>query len=114
MSEVRLPAQLEVSGLVRRVNGEGGFATIMAKGEPDAGTILVLTSFRGEAFRAWERMPQADGNRRWECVRQSDSSGYGELAEWLERRKTQDPDLWIVELDIAEAERFIGLTPSTD
>ncbi|MEO5586279.1 MAG: DUF1491 family protein, partial [Novosphingobium sp.] len=34
-----------------------------------------------------------------------------EFSEYLERRKYQDPDLWIVELDIANAERFIGLPP---
>ena len=34
----------------------------------------------------------------------------GELDEWLTRRGSQDPDLWIVELDIANGERFIGIT----
>ncbi len=112
MSEARLPAKLEVSGLVRRVQAEGGFATILAKGEADAGTIMVLTTVNGRNFRAWERMPQADGSRAWECVRRAEE-GYGEdLANYLDRRKSQDSDLWIVELDIADGERFIGLTPS--
>lgn len=111
MSEVRIPAKLEVSGLVRRVQAEGGFATVIAKGEADAGTIMVLTTVNGSNFRAWERMPQADGSRSWQCVRNSEA-GYGEdLANYLDRRKSQDSDLWIVELDIVNGERFIGLAP---
>jgi len=32
-----------------------------------------------------------------------------EFSEYLARRRRQDDDLWIVELDIADGERFIGL-----
>jgi hypothetical protein len=31
------------------------------------------------------------------------------FSDYLTRRGVQDPDLWIVELDIANGERFIGL-----
>jgi len=113
MTGARLPAQLEVSGLVRSVNAEGGFATVLAKGEPDSGTIMVVTSCNAKDYRLYERMPQADGARRWECVRRADDDHEGTLAAFLERRRQQDPDLWIVELDIAQGERFIGLPPTT-
>ena len=33
----------------------------------------------------------------------------GDFAGWLERRRVQDRDLWIIELDIPQGERFIGL-----
>lgn len=113
MTEARLPAQLEVSGLVRAVNAEGGFAAVLAKGEPDSGTIMVLTSCNARDYRIYERMPQADGGRRWECVRRADDDRDGMLGAFLDRRRQQDPDLWIVELDIARGERFIGLPPAT-
>ena len=114
MSEARLPAHLEVSGLLRQVNAQGGFATVIAKGEPDGGTIMVLTSCNARDYKIFERMPQADGERRWECVRRADDDRDGTLAAFLDRRRQQDPDLWIVELDIAQGERFIGLTPSAN
>ena len=113
MDEARLPAHLEVSGLVRQVQAAGGFAMVLSKGERDAGTIMVVTCEKGRNFRAWERMPQADGNRRWECVRSEDPDLPGAFTEFVDRRKTQDSDLWIVELDIADAERFIG-SPGTN
>ena len=40
--ETRLPAHVEVAGLIRAVEAAGGFATVIAKGERDAGTLLVV------------------------------------------------------------------------
>lgn len=110
MDEARLPAHVEVSGLVRQVQAAGGFATVLQKGERDAGTIMVVTCEKGRNNRAWERMPQADGTRKWTCSQQEDAEIYGKFTEFVDRRIRQDPDLWIVELDIADAERFIGST----
>lgn len=106
--EPRLPAHLEVAGLIRRVEAEGGFATLLNKGERDAGTIMVVLTEKGENTRVYERMPQLDGSRKWECSRAQDPENPGEISSYIERRISQDPDLWVVELDIAEGERFIG------
>jgi hypothetical protein len=105
----RLPAGLEVSGLMRRVGAEGGFAVVVAKGDPEAGTILLILCENGANTRAYERMPSLDGPRLWQCSRREDDGRNPPFAQWLERRKNQDQDLWIVELDIAQGERFIGL-----
>ena len=48
-------------------------------------------------------MPQLDGTRKWEeIVKKQGNNG-----EYIQRRRNQDPDLWIVELDIANGKRFI-------
>jgi hypothetical protein len=107
--EQRLPAHLEVSGLIRATQAEGGFAAVLAKGEREAGTILVVVTENGENSRLYERMPQLDGTRAWHCSRTQDVENKADFEEYLDRRKTQDPDLWIVELDIANGERLIGL-----
>lgn len=83
---------------------------MLQKGERDAGTILVVLTERGTNARVYERMPQADGTRAWNLARRENPKIRGELDEWLARRGEQDPDLWIVELDIANGERFIGIT----
>lgn len=105
----RLPAHLEVSGLIRRVNAEGGFATVLAKGEHDAGTILAVLSHNGANVRLYERMPGLDGTRHWQCARRQDAENPLDFQEYLDRRRRQDPDAWIIELDAAGAERFIGV-----
>jgi hypothetical protein len=83
---------------------------VLQKGERDAGTILVVLTERGTNARVYERMPQADGTRAWSLARWENPEIRGELDEWLARRGEQDPDLWIVELDIANGERLIGIT----
>ncbi|QQN75410.1 DUF1491 family protein [Croceicoccus sp. YJ47] len=109
--EGRLPAHLEISGLLRSVNGEGGFATILQRGERDAGTIMVVMRGPGETSRLYERMPQLDGNRAWTLTKSEDVENKQEFHDYLNRRSAQDRDLWLIELDIARAERFIGLSP---
>lgn len=105
--EPRLPAHIQISGLIRSVQAAGGFAMVIAKGERDAGTLLILCCENGTKLRAYERMPQADGTRKWVLSKTQDPENTTEFSEYCDRRKRQDPDLWIVELDIADGERFI-------
>ena len=107
--EGRLPTHVEVSGLIRAVEAAGGFATVIAKGERDAGTMLVICCERDTNVRLYERMPQLDGTRHWTLVRVQDTENHIEFSDYLQRRKRQDDDLWVLELDIANGERFIGL-----
>ena len=108
--EARLPAHLEVAGLLRAVEAAGGFATVIAKGERDAGTLLVTCCENGRNCRAYERMPRPDGTRGWILAKAEDAENPLEFGEYLDRRRRQDSDLWIVELDIPDAERFIDST----
>jgi len=108
--DARLPAGLEVSALIRRTQAEGGFAAVLRKGEPEAGTIIVVLTENGANTRAYERMPELDGSRPWHCFKTQDTENKLEFFEYLDRRGGQDHDLWIVELDIVGGERLIGLT----
>ena len=106
--DARIPAYLEAAGLIRAVEAAGGFGTVMAKGERDAGTLLVICCENGANAAAFERMPQPDGTRAWSLSRKQDTEKPKEFWDYCERRRRQDDDLWIVELDISGAERFIA------
>lgn len=110
--EPRLPAHVEAGALLRRTQAGGGFATVLRKGHAEAGTILVVLVENGANARVYERMPQPDGTRRWHLAKRQDNENPEEFVNYLERRQRQDDDLWIIELDIADGERLIGLTPS--
>ena len=97
--------------MLRSVQAAGGFATIIAKGERDAGTLLVICCDRNGDQRAYERMPQPDGTRKWALARARDRQDPFAFTEYCQRRQQQDRDLWIVELDIADAEQFAGIAP---
>ncbi|MBW8755039.1 MAG: DUF1491 family protein [Sphingomonadales bacterium] len=109
----RLPAHLEVAALIRRTQAEGGFATVLQKGEKEAGTILLVVCENDTNARAYERMPLADGSRNWSCAKAQNPDQNPESKEefnlYIARRAEQDRDLWIIELDIAQGERLIGL-----
>lgn len=106
----RLPSKLIVSALVRRVEQAGGFAAVLARGEEWGGVILVQTSEKGLFTGLFERMFDLDGVPRLTPCGPPPGSEADALASYLDRRRAADADLWIVELDIAEAERFAAET----
>ena len=104
----RLPAHVEASAIIRLAEAQGGFATVLAKGERDAGTILVVTFCRGEGAVLHERMPQLDGSRSFVATKREDTDNPGEFSEYLARRHRQDPDSWLIEINIADPQRFVA------
>ena len=112
MSE-RLPASVEAAGLIRRAEGNGDFATIIKKGDPDRGAILLVVSSRGRHVACLERMLALEGGYCWRRVGPGESAQPQEVAEFLAKRTRFDADLWAIELDVAEAERFIAETTLT-
>lgn len=109
--DARLPAHLEVSAIIRLVEAAGGFAVVTAKGERDAGTILILTFYRGENAVLFEKMPQLDGSRPFVAAKQQNPENPQEIFKYIERRKQQDPDIWVLEADIADGAQFIASLP---
>lgn len=108
----RLPARLEVSAWIRATQAAGGFAMVLHKGDPDAGTIALVTldnwGPQGELATLWERLPQADGTRPWTATRMQDPESKQDFNDYIGRRTASDPDLWLLELTIADAPQFIG------
>lgn len=104
----RLPAHLEASAILRLAEAQGGFATVLAKGERDAGTILLVTLYRGAGAVLYERMPQLDGSRKFLAAKRENPENPQEFSEYLARRRQQDSDMWLIEVDIADAERFVA------
>lgn len=109
----RLPTHLEVAAIVRRVSASGDFATVMKKGDPDRGALLMIVSSRGRHKACLERILAADGAYRWQAAGPPESASSVDIAEFLARRTRFDEDLWAIELDIAEPERFIAETTAS-
>lgn len=107
----RLPAHLEAAAIIRLAEAEGGFATLLARGERDAGTILILTIERDESATIYERMPQLDETRPYIAAKRENNENTPEIDEYVARRRRQDPDIWVIEVTIADAERFVASLP---
>lgn len=111
MIPARLPAHLEVAALIRTAEAAGGFATVLNKGERDAGSILILTIEGGGNARLWERLPSLDGARDFTITREQVPESEHNFGEYLKRRIARDADSWLIELDVANAERLIAALP---
>lgn len=110
----RLPSGVLVSALLRRVNDAGGIATMLARGDAQAGAILVLTLDHGAMPRLLERGIGPDGKTALMPAGPGDGAAPAEIAAYWRRRRERDPDLWVIELDIAGAERFAAETILAD
>ena len=106
MAEARLKSSLLVSALVQRAHSEGGFAAVLAKGDSNAGSILVILAERGRKVRILERLLLPDGRYSWQGVGEQALANTEETEKFLLRRRKFDPDIWLIELDIPSAERF--------
>jgi hypothetical protein len=84
----------------------------MRKGDAERGSLLLFVSSRGRHVAALERILNLDGGYRWQRVGPAESASSVEIADFLARRARFDEDLWAIELDIADAERFIAETTS--
>jgi hypothetical protein len=106
----RLPANVEASALIRRAAAEGDFATVLRKGDPDRGALLLTILERGRLVALLERTLSADFTYRWSRAVSASGDNESEIAETVNKRLRADPDSWLIELDIADAERFIAET----
>lgn len=106
MSEARLATSVLATALMRRAEAEGGFAAVLAKGDETAGALLVILVERDGSTRLMERILRADGQYAWQDVGLEDAANAGSLSRFLSKRRRFDPDIWLIELAIASAERF--------
>src|SRR3546814_18820512 len=65
VTDARLTTAIRVSALIRRVNSEGGHATVLSKGDATAGAILLILCERGRNQRFFERTLDQNGAYRW-------------------------------------------------
>jgi len=94
------------------VAGDGGFATVMRRGDEERGSLLLFVTSRGRHVACLERVLNLDGSYDWRSAGPAESASSAEIADFLARRARFDEDLWAVELDIADPERFIAETTS--
>ena len=98
----RLPTGLLVSSLLRRVNDAGGFAVVRARGDETAGAVLAIVD---------DVLLERGLDARGESALIESAPKPGEAVDdYWARRRRNDPDLWVIELDIPQAKRLVAET----
>ena len=108
MTEARLTSAVLSSAFLRLANQAGGFAAVIAKGDPTSGALLVQILEKGTFFGLYERLLDPSGQYLWSRNGLQGVENKDEIPEYFARRKSRDPDLWLIELDVPDAERFIA------
>ena len=95
---------------MRGVEAQGGFATILKRGDADRGALTLLVAQRGEVKAVLQRRLGEDFAYRWTEIRHFSPADPAELRKFLDSTRRTDPDSWLIELDVADAERFVAET----
>jgi hypothetical protein len=104
----RLPTKLWIDGLRRTVAASGDFAMVLSSGDADSGAVILVCRARDGAQSAYVRANMGDGGIEWRAAIEDDPPPGEKIEDFLKKQKSYDPDLWIIELDIADPARFIA------
>ncbi len=110
MIEPRLKTEIRVSAHMCRARGEGAFATVARKGDPDAGAVAVKVYLGAGAAQLFVQSRDLDGNYVWRDPFEEDAQTDGtelRIDAWLQKEIAIDPDLWIVEIEDRDGRAFL-------
>lgn len=108
---MRVTSSLWVSALLRRARAEAAFATVLNKGAESAGAIFVVTNNMQGQVSLLGPAPQsffdedATLERKFEWLLQHVTED--DVKERLEREKSFDPDIWVVEIEDRAMRPFV-------
>ena len=98
MAEDRIKAGMWVQMALRLGNGAGRFGAVLAKGDPDAGGILVVLRGR-EGVSVLSQMRTAEGQAAWMRGTGAAPVDQPTADAYVARQRKFDPDLWVLEFE---------------
>ncbi len=103
---MRLKSVIWVQAIIKRAEGGGAFATILHKGEANAGAIVVVVD-DGQVNSLYHQSRDWDTNELvWR--KQAQPMDAQALSEVLARFRQRDPDLWVVEICDKSGRHFLS------
>jgi hypothetical protein len=94
---VRLASGVWVSAYLTRLRLAGIPAYVTAKGDAEAGAVVVKVALLDGTARAYERRSDLmTGARAWMLLAEGPEA---EVDALLARARSRDPDLWVIELE---------------
>lgn len=114
MSEARLASGVLVNALSRLCASEGGYAAVLRHGDDQAGAILLEMREKGGFAGYFERFRDTAGLLFWQRIGPDARQNIEQNQDYIVRRRASDPDLWVVELDVPDVQRFIAGLSSLD
>jgi hypothetical protein len=102
----RLASSLLAAALMRRAQSEGGNCILLHRGDETAGGLLLLMREKGRITGLCEPLLDTHGRYGLQSVGPQDIDKTQEFDHYIEKRRRFDPDLWVIELDVPNAQRL--------
>lgn len=94
-----LTTDMRASALLRFCQTQMIGAYVICKGDPDAGALIIKQAHLDGTARIFTRQFGQSGQMEWVCVSGDDAMAETDADIYLQRRKQNDPDLWIIEIE---------------
>jgi len=105
--EARLKSGIWVKALIRRCDLAAIAVAVAARGDADAGAILLKFNGRDAGCFVLAQARGLDGELLWMRTTGPAPVAEADADTYIERQRRRDPDLWVVEIESGSAEAVI-------
>jgi hypothetical protein len=101
--EPRLKSKMWIQSLIRRCDLAAISAAVVARGDDDAGAILLKFNDRNSGCSVLAQARGPDGELVWMRATGPAPVAEADAESYIERQRRRDPDLWVIEIESGSA-----------
>jgi len=102
----RLKTHIRAAALMARAQAAGAFATVVRRGDPDAGALAVKAYAAPGRARLFIESRDDAGVRCWRAALDGADEEV-RIDAYLDREAAIDPDLWLIEIEDRDGRAFV-------